>query len=557
MTADTEVTAVPAGDGRIPQGPPWEELVTAALLGAERRPLPGGSAGALLDLAAVHTVRTRAGLVPDQAGERPEPAADDPRPPLPPAAAERFAQLIGAARRPQYDGVFGEVLEDSPADLGALLPEWLELANAHGYRPSPGQLPALLTAARARTDLRPAALAFAGPRGRWLARLNPEWKFVLRASPAPGVAVDEALADDPAAVRRLWEEGLLTERVTVLAVLRRRSADEGRELLAGSWATERPEDRLMFADTLREALCAADEPFLEQVLRDRSKMVRATAAELLSLLPGSALAGRMARRARSCVALDPAGGGPGRLAVEPPYECDAAMKRDGVVAKPPVGHGERSWWLTQVVEATPLAAWSGLLQGRSAAEIVALPVADDWRADLHVAWSRAAVRQRDAGWARALLGSPDAPVAQTAERAAKLLSMLPAGERAAWAAGFVAAQGVADAYRVLSGCEGPWPPVLSEAVVAGLREAAGATKAFPSNYRSVLSLAACALDPAEADRLLPLAVTPAPSELRGTGRALYWAQAFQRLTTALRLRATMMAELAPGLSGPSGPSPAS
>ncbi|MBO4260381.1 hypothetical protein GRC12_42100, partial [Streptomyces griseorubiginosus] len=44
----------------------WEELVTAALLGTERRTPPGGTAGreapvALLDAAALETVRRRAG----------------------------------------------------------------------------------------------------------------------------------------------------------------------------------------------------------------------------------------------------------------------------------------------------------------------------------------------------------------------------------------------------------------------------------------------------------------------------------------------------------------
>lgn len=45
----------------------WEELVTTALLGTDRRTLPGCPPGqeapvALLDLAAVETVRRRAGL---------------------------------------------------------------------------------------------------------------------------------------------------------------------------------------------------------------------------------------------------------------------------------------------------------------------------------------------------------------------------------------------------------------------------------------------------------------------------------------------------------------
>ncbi len=54
-------------------------------------------------------------------------------------------------------------------DLTELIPQWLATANRMGYRAPASLLPPLLDAARARTDLRPQALAFAGPRGLWLA----------------------------------------------------------------------------------------------------------------------------------------------------------------------------------------------------------------------------------------------------------------------------------------------------------------------------------------------------------------------------------------------------
>ena len=79
-------------------------------------------------------------------------------------------------------------------------------------------LPALLDAARGRTDLRPAALAFAGPRALWLARLNPDWRFALRAAPGGGAALPGP--DEPERVRRLWQEGLFAERVALLTAIR-------------------------------------------------------------------------------------------------------------------------------------------------------------------------------------------------------------------------------------------------------------------------------------------------------------------------------------------------
>ncbi|NUP23679.1 MAG: hypothetical protein HOZ81_48010, partial [Streptomyces sp.] len=59
----------------------WEELVTAALLGTDRRTPPGCEPGreapvALLDAAAVETVRRRAGMRPTRAAQRPRPAPE-------------------------------------------------------------------------------------------------------------------------------------------------------------------------------------------------------------------------------------------------------------------------------------------------------------------------------------------------------------------------------------------------------------------------------------------------------------------------------------------------
>lgn len=535
--------AHPADAGEERQAVPgWEELVTAALLGAERRPPPGGSPAALLDHAAAATVRRRAGLLPATAAARPAPAPHDPRPALPEAAARRLSLLL--AGRAESTG--GGNRRGSNPDLGELLPQWLAAANAHGYRAPHAQLPALLDAARARTDLRADSLAFAGPRARWLAGLNPEWKFALRgvsgrACPPPG---------DAAAERRLWAEGLFAERVALLTAVRRRDADAGRELLAGTWSSERAEDRLMFLDSLRECLGPADEPFLEQALTDRSRTVRATAAELLSALPRSALAARMALRARACVGLDRTGvtDRPG-LVVEAPHECDAGMQRDGVVPKPPAGRGERSWWLSQVVEAAPLAEWSRHLGGRSPVEIVALPVADDWQADLHAAWARAAIRQQDAGWARALIGKPSSSVAEGPGDPARLLAVLPEAERADWAAEFVAAHGLSEAFRVLGTCAVPWSEALGRAVVDAL-EIARDAGSYPWSFSGVLGLAERSLDPGHADRLAPLAAHPDESESGSPGAGGYWAESFQRLVATLRTRAAMLDELAsPPISG--------
>ncbi|MFJ3638906.1 DUF5691 domain-containing protein [Streptomyces sp. NPDC090108] len=540
-----------AGHGAVGALPSWEDLVTTALLGTDRRPPPATAPGReapahLLDTAAMATVRRRAGLRAGPAVRRPEPAPADPRPALPPAAARRLTLLLA-----DRTGGPGGGRRGNAPDLMELLPQWLAAADAHGYAAPPQSLPALLDAARGRTDLRPAALAFAGPRGLWLARLNPDWRFARRTAPGGGTALPDP--EDAEAVRQLWQEGLFAERVALLSRLRRsRTAALALELLTSTWATERAEDRLMFVDSLRTGLSARDEPFLEAALADRSRNVRAAAAELLSALPGSALGARMAVRAASCVAVDHTGA-TATIAVEPPLECDAGMERDGVPARPPAGRGERSWWLGRLVEATPLGTWPERLGGRTPRQIVELPVADGWQDELHAAWCRAAVRQWDAEWSRALLGAPSAPEAggpgsvSLAERA-KLLATLAPEERAAWVAGFIATHGLSEAFQLLGVCALPWPPELGRAVVDALNIARDAGS-YPWSFSGVMGLAERCLDPAEATRLNALLAVPDEREGASPGAGGYWAEAFQRLVTTLRLRATMARELIPPDTG--------
>ncbi|MFD3666177.1 DUF5691 domain-containing protein [Streptomyces sp. NPDC058659] len=498
--------------------------------------------GALLDAAALHTVRRRAGLRPGPAASPPDPAPEDPRRSLPEAARRRLDQLLAGRAAPSP----AAGRRGAAPDLAELLPQWLALANERGYKAPPAALPALLDAARARTDLRPQALRLTGPRGLWLAGLNPEWRFALRGTGAAGRLPSP---EDTEGVRVLWDEGLFAERVALLAAVRTWEPAAGLALLASAWTAERAEDRLMFLDSLRTGLSDADEEFLEAALADRSRNVRATAAELLSALPASAFAGRMAGRAATCVGLDRTAEVP-TISVEAPHECDAAMQRDGVVPNPPTGRGERSWWLGQLVEAAPLACWPVRFGGRTPEEVVALPVADDWQGELHAAWCRAAVRQRDASWSRALLGSPAIPPAtgpgtsSLAERA-QLLATLPADERARWVASFVAAHGLSEAFQLLGVCAVPWAEPLGAAVIDALDIARDAGS-YPWSFSGVMGLAERCLAPEAARHLDSLTALPDEEEEdTAPGAGGYWSEAFQRLVSTLRLRAAMRAELTP------------
>ncbi|MFF2075768.1 DUF5691 domain-containing protein [Kitasatospora sp. NPDC058162] len=531
---------------------PWEPLRTSALLGTDRRPLPATAlpladtvdpsdpATALLELAALATVRRRAGALPVPAAEPPGPPAPrDPRPELPEAAARRLAVLLAG----RTGGSGGGTL----ANLAELLPQWLATARDAGLRPPAALIPVLLDAARARSELRFDAVALAGPLGRWLAAQNPDWRFVLRT----GAAEPARQPDDPAD-HRLWHEGLFAERVTHLTLLRRRDPAAGLELLRGTWSTERAEDRLLFLDALQDGLSPADEPFLEAALGDRSKNVRATAAELLSTLPGSALAGRMAERAEAAVRLADSGT---HLLVTPPAECDERMQRDGIAPKSPTGRGERAWWFGEVVAAAPLSLWPAGT-GLTPEQLLALRVGDSvdetsssWADDLREAWARAAVRQHDADWARALLGPAPAPPVRGPGRArgarvtgapAKLLAVLPPEERAAWTAAFIEVHGLGEAFQLLGACTTPWTPPLSTAVVTALARAA-ASGAYPWSHSGVLGMTERSLAPETAAAVEELAAGASPDSA--------WSETFARLAGTLRFRAAMLDELRPAAPG--------
>ena len=492
----------------------WADLVTAALLGTDRRPLPAPPD--LLDRAALEAVARRAGLRPGPAAAAPPGPGPDSRPELSDAARVRLALLL-----PTRDGGSGGTGGGNLANLNELLPQWLAAARTHGYRCPAALVPALLDAARSRSELRSDAVVLAGPLGRWLAEQNQDWRFVLR-TPVPG-----RTATAPDFV--LWQEGLFAERVTHLTQLRRHDPAAALELLQGSWSSERGEDRLLFLDALQEGLSAADEPFLEAALSDRAKNVRLTAAELLSTLPGSALAGRMAERALAAVSLAETADGP-RLAVHPPTACDAAMQRDGIPAASPTGRSERAFWLGETVAATPLAVWAERIGPAEA--VLALPVSETWQQDLRDAWARAAVRQNDRDWARALLsltaGEP-APVGT----AAKLLTVLEPAERAGWTAGYVRRHGLAETFQLLVACPAPWPAALGGAVLAALSGVAAAG-GYPWSHSGVIGVTERCLAPEMAEELAALAVNASPA----------WEETFGRLGATLRLRTTMLAELA-------------
>ncbi len=385
----------------------WNDLLAAALVGAGRASSKPGSGTTPLDV-------TLAQLPPEQSPEQrllseagavalwrhagagpysattplPPASAPDAAPPCPESASATLARLLR--------GDFATAM-----CYEHLLPEWLDLLDAHGYALPHRWLPELLNLARQLPELYTRLLSRLGERGRWLAAQHSEWRGLLT----------EAV---PAA----WETADTNSRRAVLSSLRRTNPARARELVEATWKQERANEREMFLETFAVGLGPDDEPLLETSLDDRAKNVRAKAAELLVRLPNSALVQRMQKRLTPLFKLQreakgaahPKEAAPLKEAyfkITLPKECDAAMTRDGLNDNPPQGVGKRIWRMIQLLGAVPPAYWAETWQ-LTPAELIRLADTSGDPPGEHASmllggWVWATARHRDVVWAEALL----------------------------------------------------------------------------------------------------------------------------------------------------------
>lgn len=372
----------------------FSELTQVALLGTERQAvsIAAGSSEvnrllmqldlnrreeSLLAAAAISGLHEEIGQLPARdTAPAPEPCAEEDRPRMSERAGALFLRLLGG-------------------DFSELLPECLMLSARAGQIPCPEALPALLNIGLAKAELREAMLPLLGRRGYWLAAQNPEWAWAM------GAAEDD---------ENIWHVGEGGARLLFLQRLRKTNPARARELLTATWKEETPEDRAGFISILEAGLRADDEPFLEAVLDDKRKEVRRNAAALLAKIAGSALNRRMAERVTPLLKFVPGESGsllklkkskPARIEITLPGECDKPMQHDGIEPKPQAGFGEKIWWLIQMLEMVPLDFWTTEWNA-AASDIVTASVQGEWEKEMFEAWTRAAVRQKNATWAEIL-----------------------------------------------------------------------------------------------------------------------------------------------------------
>jgi hypothetical protein len=336
-------------------------------------------AGKLLGAFAILTRYELCGSLPRPVDALPQQAAEETSPPCSRRAGGLLAQILAMANN------------ETKAHL---LGEWLAAAARVSQRVPHRLLPALFDYGAGQRAARAGISKVIGARGPWLMRLNPQWQF----------ASDES--EDPASI---WATGSRDQRVAVLNRVRATNPAAARDLIQSSWKEDAADDRSLFVNALAIGLDAQDEPFLEACLEDRSKQVRASAAELLARLPGSALVNRMIARAAPLLHFHAGKRGgllrknaPAVIDVTlPPDDFSADWARDGVGEKPEGKTGRRQWWLTQFLAAIPPTHWSNAWQASPEECIAAVP--DEFAAVIVTAWTRAAARHPDDAWSRALL----------------------------------------------------------------------------------------------------------------------------------------------------------
>lgn len=450
---------------------------------------------ALLLRLGIHAVRARAGAVAVVGARFPEAAAAETRPLCSPALAAIVADLCANRSK-------------------AILAEALARMDERGLRVPPQVLPAL--AELREPTLLPTATNVSGERGRWLARHNPAWRWLV-----DGVA--------PASLeerRRVWDEGTPEGRLSALRATRATEPNEARSWIESVWKAEKASLREEMVAALAMNLSVSDEPLLNQALADRATGVRAAAARLLARIETSPLAGRARNRADAILEYAAPGSGVfgalksrlagrthGTLSVSPPSAFVREWSDDGLIEKPPAGTGERAFWLRQILSLVPPTHWEQQL-GATPESLVNAASKTEWAEPVLAGWTDAAVRFEARAWAdhlwtaRIAREKPEA-LGELATIIFPLMDPAVVHETAA----NIVSSGSPHAWNgILAAVPRPWNRALAEAFSKALMRTFANTQLGSheaSAWRATLEIAGPALPVAALDHILGLDPPPA------------------------------------------------
>ncbi|GAB4110677.1 MAG: DUF5691 domain-containing protein [Roseiflexaceae bacterium] len=523
----------------------WEELVTTALLGTERRQAswqhaPGDlqplleqltavsdPAQRLLQAALLTMIYRQAGFVPvavQEAGGMPKAADRCPADTQPACSAQAGRHLEA-----MLQGQFREVL-----------PEWLAALSQRGLRVPAAQLAGLLGLAKQHDRIQQWLPHVLGERGRWLAAQNPEWQHLATLD----------LPSDQTTLNARWELGSQSERVALLRALRHAHPAQARDLLQQTWPTEKADQRSEFLELFADQLSIDDEPWLETILDDRSERVRTIAQRLLAQIPTSRLVGRMIERLRPLLQWTPPehgrllgllGRSPAKLIITLPQGRDTAMQRDGISAKPRTSrYGERAWVFAQMLVLVPPSVWSRLWNAAPNV-ILQAEISGEWHDMVIEGLFDAARAHADQDWLIAL--AEYAQHEATPISPAMIIASLPATYADSYALALLRTTthlaGDSPALTMLRNLPGPWSQQLSEVVLrlitATLQQGQQGQEQRDWHLRAALSEFALRIPPALADHAI-----------RATEYAAtwpYWSSSVEQFQRLISFRAEMLAAL--------------
>jgi hypothetical protein len=461
----------------------------------------------VLLMAAAADVYQRAGLIPSRIETLPEPAPIDPRPACAAAVAAILFDMIDGGHDELLPEAFARIALAGQRLPDPLLPQMLDLREP---------------------DVRRAAHAVLGERGRWLARHQDRWSWATGTAPATSSIED---------LRRTWEEGAIAHRLDAIAQVRANDPAIAREWIAAVWNREPVEDRIRLLAILETALGPDDEPWLESALKDRSLAVRARIAWLLARLPDSAFAARARERVDPLLAWKR-----GALEVSPPIAADPAWEQDGITIKAPKGEGERAHWLAQLLAQVGPAHWSSRF-GIPPRELIRAAWRNEWGSAAIVGWSRAAVLHADAdwiialwdGWAAAPFENDMVRIVARGEMLALLFAHMPAEAAEERLIAFLRERNSAlpfDASAAVKRFDGPWSDRLASAVL----------DALPRVPANLLPVAASRLPPSQFARALALVLEHEAGLPTNTTAATR--RAFELFVARIQLRQRLYQELA-------------
>ena len=333
----------------------WNDLLTTALIGTERRVLNlanlpetfrdlaaqlegEDTEKTLLALAGAMTLHRRVGQsAPLDTTPLLDPCDLDDLPTCSPRAGLILQQILVMPQQKTH------------------LQEWISLAARQGQRVREEYLPRFLADSQ-RPTLPDDFYVVIGKRGHWLAQQNEGWAYAV----LPRNDTE-------------WETARLPAKRIYLRRLRASDPARARALLESNWSREIAENRPPLLGTFHVNLSQDDEPFLERMLDDRTRVVRSIDTSLLAKLKDSAYSQRMIARRQQFIHLDWQKHLLSKklvIDVTLPEICDESMIRDGIDPKPSTDSelGKRAYWLLGIAAKQSASFW---LSGTwSAADLV-------------------------------------------------------------------------------------------------------------------------------------------------------------------------------------------